>query len=55
MSFPPSALHAEEDFRFCFLTTYERIWQDVGLPPFLDEVASGPSDSLMQEAIDRVL
>jgi hypothetical protein len=41
-------------FDTCFLATYQRTWDSIGLPPWMGETASGPR-GLMVEAVDRVI
>lgn len=41
-------------FDACFLETYQRTWNIIGLPPWMGETASGPRE-LMLEAVDRVV
>jgi len=41
-------------FRACFLYTYERTWQEFGLPPLMGQWATGPSD-IMLDTVRAVL
>lgn len=41
-------------FASCFMTVYERVWDQIGLPPYQGEVASG-DEELVCKAMERIL